>query len=1090
MPDGAQVSFPDDMPAEQIKSMILQKFPDAATIAKAPADDHGKARRSEMSVPEKIASPITEYPAVYAEMNKEARDQMSRGVGQLGEAFSEAKPLYEEGGPESLWKGVKGAGNLAGGALGYVFSPVSAAYRTQFGNPVEDLTGIPREYTEFATQLATPGIGFGRMPAVPGAPVNPANFQPVSAAPMPAQAAPNELAAAAGRLAEMGSPVDVPRAIASDNMAVQRSGQAIRNLPIIGDAIPKATIRLGDQLETAAGNVAADFGGGSGPNVAHNIGQTIGSGAEQEAIAARAAAQQIDNAVLAGWERAYRDANDAIVAHEGNSLAQARRAVGDMSPQDMGEVLTARLRRGEREARAEKERLYNIAGSSDGAIESGAVRRLRADVENSLNESGGIIDPVLTPAASRMMAELDNAPLQLSSNMARRPDPLPREPIPQPIAPQAGAEAVSKGPQAPQGQSLLEFLASKGGLGPDAELGAIGAQGHIVNVTGAGRRRLVRQGGLPLDYAREAAQEAGYLRGQSTPRDLLDAIDAEMRGQKRFAEGFEGTVSKRDAAAQAERSQYEYDRFRHGLEQDLAEAGHTRLGPDVKDRALKLMESEKLDANAAVKRAFQEAEQEDAAIRKNFPSGQLPPDPAVSMQAMEQTRKRLNSMAQAATNDADRRAARMIIKEYDNWLGDAFDNKLFSGSEDALNAFRSARAANTEWRQRYGYNARDDADRVVNRIVTGEVTPQEVANYVIGATKVGSKGVSSRLLTRITEATGGDPEAMNAIRGGVWNRLSQATEGATAKSAEKVATDINEFLHGSGRDVANRLFTESQRSIMRTYAQTIREGEEARATVADMAANTRPSSMDVGVGPFQKLANDVLGKNGRSDEALYSAINSYAKSGARGDINLLSKILQAVPQADRGNLASAMIRDMGVSPRTGQFSPDVFVSTWGTYRPEAKAMIFGMTGPQRLALDDIAKISQRMKEVGTRFGNPSGTAQNANFLGLAGGFMAAPLSTLAGAIGGAVTAKVLASPVGASSTAKWAKAYEIAATRKTEASAAALGRATSLLALNISRDTGMPMRDIIQRLQGPMSAGAQGEQVKPGREGQQQPYGR
>jgi hypothetical protein len=29
MPDGARVSFPDDMPADQIRSLILQKFPDA-----------------------------------------------------------------------------------------------------------------------------------------------------------------------------------------------------------------------------------------------------------------------------------------------------------------------------------------------------------------------------------------------------------------------------------------------------------------------------------------------------------------------------------------------------------------------------------------------------------------------------------------------------------------------------------------------------------------------------------------------------------------------------------------------------------------------------------------------------------------------------------------------------------------------------------------------------------------------------------------------------------------------------------------------------------------------------------------------------
>ena len=37
MPDGAIVAFPDDMPPEQIKAMILQKFPGAGGPPPAPA---------------------------------------------------------------------------------------------------------------------------------------------------------------------------------------------------------------------------------------------------------------------------------------------------------------------------------------------------------------------------------------------------------------------------------------------------------------------------------------------------------------------------------------------------------------------------------------------------------------------------------------------------------------------------------------------------------------------------------------------------------------------------------------------------------------------------------------------------------------------------------------------------------------------------------------------------------------------------------------------------------------------------------------------------------------------------------------------
>jgi hypothetical protein len=84
----------------------------------------------------------------------------------------------------------------------------------------------------------------------------------------------------------------------------------------------------------------------------------------------RAAADSSDAAVLADWERAHTGASDAITGVETNALEAARRTVGDMSPQDMGATLIARLRQGEREAHATKERLYGIAGQSDGAIDA------------------------------------------------------------------------------------------------------------------------------------------------------------------------------------------------------------------------------------------------------------------------------------------------------------------------------------------------------------------------------------------------------------------------------------------------------------------------------------------------------------------------------------------------------------------------------------------------------------------------------------------------------------------------------------------------------------------------------------------------
>lgn len=650
--------------------------------------------------------------------------------------------------------------------------------------------------------------------------------------------------------------VGVPRAIASDSVAVQRLGQGIRNIPVVGDKIPRATQGLVDDLGEAVGRTADEFGQGSGQNVAHRVGNRIASAAEAETAAATRAAQQADAAATAKWEAANAGRVQALDQAEAGSLQAARQAVGDMSPQDMGQTLISRLRAGEHEARARKNALYDAAGNSDASIAAGSVQAVRSRVAQSLENDGRIIDSVLTPASSKMMDELQRFS---SLNIENR---------------------------------------------------AVGAS-------------------APISFGEELSKAA------------------------------------------------------------------------------------------------------------------------VSMRGIEQARKRLGAFSRAAMNDADRSAARRIINEFDGWIDDAFDNALFSGSEGALSVIKSARAANTEWRSRF-FNTSDDAGKIINKIVTGEVTPQEVANWVVGASKVGASGVSSRLLTRLAEATGGDAQAMQAIRGGVWNRLSQSTAGVEAKGGVKAANEIYEFLNGSGRDVANRLFTPEQRGVMRAYADTVRNTSAQRNALSGIEKATKPAPTEVGIGPMQELANTVLGRGGRTDEALFAAINSYAKSGGRGDIQTLSNLVKAIPQQDRGDLAGSIIRQLGVSPRTGQFSPDVFASQWQSYTPQAKAILFGNAGAHRQAIDDIMTISMRVKQIGSKFGNPSGTAQNANIFALGAGAMAAPLTTLTAALGGAGVARVLASPAASSSAAKWSKAYFAAQAQPTAARIGTLRMEANNLARNVS----------------------------------------
>lgn len=134
---------------------------------------------------------------------------------------------------------------------------------------------------------------------------------------------------------------------------------------------------------------------------------------------------------------------------------------------------------------------------------------------------------------------------------------------------------VMRRPVRRQALSLLEFIASRGGLKPDGELDAIFNGRRFVPGFGP----LVRENGQTLDRAFEAALEAGYFRDArfdaGGPRsvnynEMLMAIEAEHRGRKLYAETDRAEMEMRDlkernaelrrqVESQMERFFFEYD---------------------------------------------------------------------------------------------------------------------------------------------------------------------------------------------------------------------------------------------------------------------------------------------------------------------------------------------------------------------------------------------------------------------------------------------------------------------------------------------------------------------------------------------------
>jgi hypothetical protein len=167
-------------------------------------------------------------------------------------------------------------------------------------------------------------------------------------------------------------------------------------------------------------------------------------------------------------------------------------------------------------------------------------------------------------------------------------------------------------PQKPIG--LTRFLAATGGIVDEAgELAAMGLSRKFV--PGAGN--LVRRTGRSIEYAREAAAEAGYFDdlygpdqavAKSTPDDLLRLLSREASGDDVLAPRLDGNryadQAEYDAAI---RNSDEYKRVLDEVDDGLTELGiDHRVDDAVIRRAAELIKAEQIDRLDALERAMEE----------------------------------------------------------------------------------------------------------------------------------------------------------------------------------------------------------------------------------------------------------------------------------------------------------------------------------------------------------------------------------------------------------------------------------------------------------------------------------------------------
>lgn len=205
----------------------------------------------------------------------------------------------------------------------------------------------------------------------------------------------------------------------------------------------------------------------------------------------------------------------------------------------------------------------------------------------------------------------------------------------------------------------------------------------------------------------------------------------------------------------------------------------------------------------------------------------------------------------------------------------------------------------------------------------------------------------------------------------------------------------------------------------------------------------------------------IVGTDGNAaPEMVLDRLIGMASGTRGGDLSKLSQARKAIGAEGWNDVAAAAVDKLGRAAPEADFSGERFLTAWEKMSPFGKQLLFNSTGKGNLvqSLDDLATLSKAHKSL-MEYGNPSGTGRAVTFTGMAGAAWANPIGALSGAIGGNVLARVLASPVGASSASKWALAFDKANSAPSPARAAALAGATRNLVNNLA-DMGISVPNV------------------------------
>jgi hypothetical protein len=178
-------------------------------------------------------------------------------------------------------------------------------------------------------------------------------------------------------------------------------------------------------------------------------------------------------------------------------------------------------------------------------------------------------------------------------------------------------------------QSLLEWITARGGIKPDSDLTAMGANDYHHQAGG----RLVSRNGQQADYIREAGIAEGFWPADADINVVKNAIADELSGTKRYRAHEEAIA--RDLEKQTYQARLHDDAYysaRSGVAQAVDQEG-VRVTPAQMQHATDLVAREGMHPGEAIRQALRG--DEDRALSRNTQRDALNLRPGVQIEAQQ-----------------------------------------------------------------------------------------------------------------------------------------------------------------------------------------------------------------------------------------------------------------------------------------------------------------------------------------------------------------------------------------------------------------------------------------------------------------------